>query len=103
MIYFPLLDQFSKFERFIYDFLAYGMAYVVVVMVDAYLVVGGLNFKAISLFVFIAFYLLMRFTIKVLGQESHFGSFVNGSYAYCVFLASFSWIVYTTMIRWQRF
>jgi len=98
-----MLDQFSKFERFIYDFLAYGIAYVVVFMIDAYFVDGGVNIKTISFFLFVGSYLFMRFVIKALGQESHFGSFVNGSLAYCIFLASFSWIVYTTMLRWQKF
>lgn len=102
MLYIPIVDLYFKHERHVHDFLIQGVFYVATYLVDAQAIYGfGYNNVFFSLVVFIVWFFLARSTIKAFGKEKLFGNFVNWSWKYCLFMATFSWVVYLLMIRWR--
>lgn len=102
MLYFPLLDQFAKYEKFLYDLFVQ-----IVIIVAAYLIDStayyrlGYDNTQLSLLVFILGYLGARATILAIGKSAHFSAFVRYGPGYTFVLAIGNWLVYLLALRWR--
>lgn len=104
MIYSPIVDLYSRYEKHVHDFFVQLVLIFLVYLIDWYIFYFlRINLLWISLFIFITGFLAFRFVIRYFKIQKLFGGFVNHELWYPIFLGFSMWIIYYFNIRVPKF
>lgn len=104
MMYSPIIDLYSKYERHIHDFIIQLILIFSTYLIDWYIFYFlRINLLWISLCIFIIGFLFSRFVIRFLKIQKLFGGFVNYGLWYPIFLGFSMWVIYFFNIRIHKF
>lgn len=104
MMYSPIIDLYSKYEKHIHDFVIQLILIFLAYLIDWYVFYYlRINLLWISLFIFEAGFIFFRFMIQSFKLKKLFGGFANYGLWYPLLLGFSMWLIYYFMIRVPQF